>query len=175
MIFVMVILAKPASIYSEIGGAMKAALRNNMTHKLITVGKLVTAGEAYKLMVSSSIRHLPVVDEAGEYIVGMLSDRDLLRSPHSTTPIYELMSAPVRTFDVETPVKKVVQAMIDEKLSAFIVTGKDEIAGIVTSEDMLILLSKVLEEEQSPKWILSEFLVNPIFQRTINMASQAGI
>lgn len=154
---------------------MKATLRNNMTHNLVTINKHATAEEAYKLMVTSWIRHLPVVDDSGEYIVGMLSDRDLLRSPHPKTPIFELMSSPVKTFDVETPVKTVVQAMIDGKVSAFIITGKEEIVGIVTSEDMLILLSKALEEEQSPKWILSEFLVNPIFQRTINMASQAGI
>lgn len=171
----MVIFAESASIYPAIGGAMKAALRNNMTHNLVTINKHATAEEAYKLMITSWIRHLPVVDDSGEYIVGMLSDRDLLRSPHPKTPIYELMSSPVKTFDVETPVKTVVQAMIDGKLSAFIITGKEEIVGIVTSEDMLILLSKALEEEHSPKWILSEFLVNPIFQRTVNMASQAGI
>lgn len=154
---------------------MKATLKNTLTHKLITLGKNVTAEEAYKTMMVNWIRHLPVVDESGEYIVGILSDRDLLRSPHPNTPIYELMSQPVKTFDVETPVNEVVKAMIDEKKSAFIITGKDEIAGIVTSEDMLVLLSKILDEGESPKWILSEFLVNPLFQRTVNMASQAGI
>lgn len=154
---------------------MKAALRNNMTHKLITVNKHVTAHEAYKVMVVNWIRHLPVTDDSGEYIVGMLSDRDLLRSPHPTTPIFELMSAPVKTFDVETPVKKVVQTMIDDKVSAFIITEKEEIVGIVTTEDMLLLLAQVLEDEESPKWILSEFLVNPVFQRAVNMAAQAGI
>lgn len=154
---------------------MKVNLRNNMSQKLITINHSATAGEAYKIMTANWIRHLPVVDESGDYIIGMLSDRDLLRTPNPSTPVKELMSFPVKTFDVETPVQRVVKAMINEKLSAFIITRQDQIAGIVTSEDMLILLSKILDEEESAKWVLSEFLVNPVFQRTVNMASQAGI
>lgn len=154
---------------------MKAALKNNITRKLVTLNKHVHAKEAYNLMTERAIRHLPVTDDTGEYIVGMLSDRDLLRSPHPTTPIYELMSTPVRTFDVDTSIRHVLNAMIEEKISAFIITGKEGVEGIVTTEDMLILLAQVLEDDESPKWILSEFLVNPIFQRTVNMASQAGI
>jgi CBS domain-containing protein len=154
---------------------MKVALKNNISRRLITLNKHALANEAYKLMNERVIRHLPVTDDTGEYIVGMLSDRDLLRSPHPTTPIYELMSTPVRTFDVDTSVREVLNAMIEEKKSAFIVTGKEGIEGIVTIEDMLILLRQVLQDEESPKWILSEFLVNPVFQQTVNMVSQAGI
>lgn len=157
------------------GGSMKAALKNNMTRRLVTLNKHVHANEAYKVMSEGSIRHLPVTDDTGEYIVGMLSDRDLLRSPHPTTPIFELMSTPVRTFDIDTPIRSVLNAMIEEKISAFIITGKEGIEGIVTTEDMLILLAQMLEDEESPKWILGEFLVNPVFQGTVNMASQAGI
>jgi CBS domain-containing protein len=154
---------------------MKTNLRNNMTRNLVTINKHAHAGDAYKIMSAHMIRHLPVVDDTGEFIVGMLSDRDLLRSPHPVTPVYELMSSPVRTFDVETPLRLVVQAMIDEKISAFIITGKEDIMGIVTTEDMLILLSKILQDEDSSKWVLNEFLVNPVFQRAVNMTTQAGI
>jgi len=154
---------------------MKVNLRNHMSQKLISINHSATAAEAYKHMTSNSIRHLPVVDEAGEYIVGMLSDRDLLRAPGARTPVKELMSYPVKTFDVETPLQRVVKTMIKEKLFAFIVTRQDQIEGIVTSEDMLVLLSQILDEEESAKWFLSEFLVNPIFQQTLNMTSQAGI
>lgn len=154
---------------------MKVSLKNNMTENLILIEKHVTASEAYKIMSEHFIRHLPVVDETGEYIVGILSDRDLLRSPHPQTLVQDLMSSPVKTFDVETPVLTVVNAMVDEKKSAFIITGEDKIMGIVTSEDMLMLLSKILSEDTSAKWVLSEFLVNPLFQKTVNMAAQAGI
>lgn len=85
------------------------------------------------------------------------------------------MSSPVRTFDMDTPLKKVVNTMIDEKLSAFIVMKSDEVAGIVTTEDMLLLLSQYLNEEESPKAILGEFLVNPVFQGSMHTLSQAGI
>lgn len=155
---------------------MRPSLKNNMTSNLITISKHATAAEAHKVMMNHWVRHLPVTDDSGDYIVGMLSDRDVLRSPHTGNLIFELMSSPVRTFDVETPVKAVVSAMIDEKISAFIVTENDEVKGIVTSEDMLLLLSKILtESEGSRKWILSDFLVNPVFQRSVDMVAQAGI
>lgn len=154
---------------------MKATLKENMSRSLITIGRNAKCAEAYKLMTEEWIRHLPVLDETGQYVVGMLSDRDLLRSPHPTTPVYELMSSPVQSFDIDTPIRTVVQAMIDDKLSAFMITNKGDIAGIITSEDLLLLLSQLLKEDLNPKWVLSEFLVNPVLQRTVDMASQAGI
>lgn len=154
---------------------MKPELKNNMTHSLVTISKYATASEAYKVMTAEWIRHLPVKDDSQDYIIGILSDRDLLRSPHPTTPVLELMSAPVRSYDISTPVRTVVSSMIEEKLSAFLITNKDEVVGIVTSEDMLLLLSQLLKEDPSAKWILSEFLVNPVLQRSIDLAAQAGI
>ncbi|MDG0816324.1 CBS domain-containing protein [Bdellovibrio svalbardensis] len=154
---------------------MKPELKNNMTHSLITISKNATAAEAYSVMNSEWIRHLPVIEDTTDYIVGIISDRDLLKAPHSTTPIYSLMSSPVRCFDISTPVRTVVKSMIDNKLSAFLITDKSEVAGIVTSEDMLLLLSQLLKDDHSAKWILSEFLVNPVLQRSIDLAAQAGI
>ena len=154
---------------------MNIRLKDNMTRSLITAKKTTSAKEAYQLMQNNWIRHLPVVDDSGEYIIGMLSDRDLLRAPTPEKAIFEMMSAPVRSFDIDTPIRKIVQTMIDDKVSAFIVMKKDEVAGIVTSEDMLLLLAQILNEDSSPKTILSDFLTNPLLQKSMNSLSQAGI
>lgn len=154
---------------------MKALLKDHITRHLVTIDKNATAEDAYKLMTNNWVRHLPVLDSENDLIVGMLSDRDLMRAPTNKKPVYELMSSPVRTFEITTPVKKVVQTMIEDKLSAFLITRNEDVVGIVTTEDMLLLLAQFLTEEESSKWVLGEFLVNPALQSGVNMVSQAGI
>ncbi|MCB0368402.1 MAG: CBS domain-containing protein, partial [Bdellovibrionales bacterium] len=104
-----------------------------------------------------------------------VSDRDLLRAQAETQKVKELMSSPVKTFYIETPVKTIVHAMIEGKVSAFLITKKEEIIGIVTTEDMLLLLSQVLTESNKTELILSQYLSSPLFQQSINMLNQAGI
>lgn len=155
---------------------MKIALKDHMTRKLVTVSKEASAAEALRLMNNYWIRHLPVMDETEEFIVGMLSERDLLRAPSNATPVAELMSSPIRTFPYETPVKAVVDAMIEEKVSAFLITKDDEIVGIITSEDMLVLLDQILKKDETDApWVLSDLFVNPLLQRTAYLVGQAGI
>ncbi|ASD62670.1 CBS domain-containing protein [Bdellovibrio bacteriovorus] len=156
---------------------MKIALKDHMTRKLITVSKDATASEALRLMTNYWIRHLPVMDEEEDYIVGMLSERDLLRSPHAETPVGKLMSSPLKTFPIEAPMKAVVDAMIEEKVSAFLITKDDEVVGIVTSEDMLVLLDQILKKDESSDapWVLGDLFSNPLLQRTAYLVGQAGV
>lgn len=146
---------------------MNPNLANNMTHKLVTANENMSAYGALTLMKSRGIRHLPVVDEQGDFIVGMLSDRDLVRLDKSDIPVAKIMSTPILSFDVNAPILNVTNAMIEQKVSAFLVTKEGEVEGIVTSEDLLLLLSEMLAQQPSAKWILSEFLVNPKFQNKI--------
>ena len=154
---------------------MKLALKDHMTRKLITINKDSTVAEAYRLMKNFWIRHLPVLDQEEEFIVGMISERDLLAAPSADTAVSQVMSNPIKTFPIETPVKSVVSAMIDEKLSAFLITKDDEIVGIVTSEDMLVLLKEVLKEDDTTQWSLSEIFINPALQRAAYIVGQTGI
>ena len=76
------------------------------------------------------------------------------------------MSWPVETVEMNAPVRQLAEGMIDEKISAFLVTksGSDaEVVGIVTSEDLLRLLAKILKDE-SKKSNFSAFPYNPIVQ-----------
>lgn len=151
------------------------ALKDHMTRELITVERNATITEAHRLMTNYWIRHLPVVDEAEEFIIGMISERDLLSATAADAPVEEVMTSPLRTFSVDTPVRTVVDAMIEEKVSAFLITKEEEVVGIVTSEDMLILLDQLLKQEGGKGWDLSELLVNPALQRAAYIVGQAGI
>lgn len=154
---------------------MKPTLKENMTHSLITIKESALVSEAQRLMLSEWIRHLLVTNVNGDSVVGILSDRDLLRAPSLHTSVGELMSTPVRCYDVNTPLRNVAQAMIDNKMSAFLITDGSSVAGIITSEDLLLLLAKMLKDEPSPKWVLSELMVNPVIQKAVDMTAQAGI
>lgn len=154
---------------------MKVLLKNQITRNLTCIAEEAQVFEAKQLMKNNWIRHLPVTDLNGEYVVGMISDRDLLRAKNEEQKIKDLMSSPVKTYDIETPVKTIVHAMIESKVSAFLITKKEEIIGIVTTEDMLLLLSQTLTEANKTELILSQYLANPVFQGSINLLNQAGI
>lgn len=157
------------------GGYMKVLLKNQITRNLTCIVEEAQVFEAKQLMKNNWIRHLPVTDQNGEYVVGMISDRDLLRAKNEEQKIKDLMSSPVKTYDIETPVKTIVHAMIESKVSAFLITKKEEIIGIVTTEDMLLLLSQTLTEANKTELILSQYLANPVIQGSINLLNQAGI
>ena len=154
---------------------MKVLLKNQITRKLTCINQDTTVAESKKIMKNNWIRHLPVADTSGEYVIGMVSDRDLLRATSEEQKAAELMSSPVKTYDIETPVKTIVHAMIEAKMSAFLITKKDDIVGIVTTEDMLLLLSQVLTETNKTEMILSQYIASPLFQQSVNMLNQAGI
>lgn len=152
------------------------ALKDHMTRRLITINSNESAAEALRLMKNFWIRHLPVLDEEENYIVGMLSERDILSASSKDAQVKTLMSTPIRTFDIETPLKNVVESMIEEKISAYLITKKEEIVGIITSEDMLLFLDQILtENDENPSWVLGDLLSSPTLQKAAYLVGQAGV
>lgn len=149
-----------------------------MTRNLVTIQSSGVLDEAFGLMQSNKIRHLPVVDELGD-VVGILSDRDLQRamlpehdkdSPREISfkfdpgfSVRDFMSWPVQTVTEETPILVVAQKMLEEKISAFLVEDSSgEVQGIITTDDLLRVLISLLEQGPSGailtlKGILGEY------------------
>ena len=152
------------------------ALKDHMTRKLVTIHSNESSAEALRLMKNFWIRHLPVLDEEENYIIGMLSERDILSPSAKDTPVKAIMSTPIRTFDIETPLKNVVESMIEEKISAYLITKNDEVVGIITSEDMLLFLDQILtEKDENPSWVLGDLLSSPTLQKAAYLVGQAGV
>lgn len=162
-----------------------------MTNKLITTHENESLANAYRLMQVNNIRHLPVINRSDE-VVGILSDRDLLRALKTqiihqpgfkvedakfdpTEIVYEYMSSPVKTFDKKTPIDQVVQAMINDKISCYLISDGQDIVGIVSSENFLHLLLHYLRNEKTTAWSLEKILTAPWVQSASNSLSQAGI
>lgn len=112
-----------------------------MTAKVVTIRQTSTVREALKLLAELDVRHLPVVDEH-EGLVGMISDRDLLRLRRSSEvlgqAVSEVMSADVLVVTPTTHVDEIIDLMTENRIGALPVVDADQqIAGIVSYVDVL--------------------------------------
>ncbi len=152
-------------------------LTETMTKNLITIGWNRSLEEASRLMDNNRIRHLPVVDESG-MVVGILSNRDVSRALDPSRPdaldeltVADRMTWPALTVHEEMPIYQVAEGMVDEKVSAFLVTRDKLVVGIVTSEDLMRLLAKLTKPQGTKK----DFLYSPVLKEAMQELQMAGI
>lgn len=139
--------------------------RSLMSKRIIKIRSDVPIQVAYEEMKEHGIRHLPVTDQTGK-LVGILSDRDVQRAvnlkmineieqemtfnPHDTVEDY--MSWPVQTVDENISVKEITKMMIEQKVSAMVVSGPNQyIKGIITTEDLLKYLLELVGSSDSTR------------------------
>ena len=140
-------------------------IKSIMSKKPISIAAHQTMLEAAQIMSERNIRHLLVKDQH-QKTVGILSDHDVSKAIHSgttdhnsvvytlnnTKKVSDFMNWPVCVVSEESSIKFVVQEMLQQKISAFIVENKNkETTGIVTSEDLLKYLYRLLENEEFNK------------------------
>ena len=135
-------------------------VRDIMTTELTTLEADAKLLDAALLMRSSGFRHLPVVKEGK--LVGLISDRDVHRASPSmfsditpeeynrlfeTTPIEKVMAKEPVSVTPDSPIAEVVRLMHQHKYGSVpVVDSSGNLAGIVTTTDMLRILSELLEE-----------------------------
>jgi len=128
-----------------------------MTQKLITATAEMSVVQAFLLMRSHRVRHIPVVE--GENLVGIISDRDLRRPRWAEnlddwTSCYQLDDAhtvaDVMTRNPETvrasdAVLRAVRIFRERRYGALPVLNKDgELVGILSAQDLLGALEECL-------------------------------
>src|SRR5687768_15893175 len=135
---------------------MKITAKQTMTADLDTAYMMDNLGSTYERMTREKIRHLPVLDDSGT-VVGIISDRDFKRAMwpvesagdnyktkdpvfKSSAVVSDYMSGPVKNVDYKTDLVEVAKLMVEEKISAVLVTQGAELIGIVTHEDLLKVL-----------------------------------
>jgi acetoin utilization protein AcuB len=147
-----------------------------MTENLVTIKAESPITMALELMNSKSIRHLPVVDDRNK-IVGILSDRDVQRAMsvkkinqfqqqiHLDAEILveDFMSWPVYSVNETTPIVRVAEEMLSQKVSSFLVEDNaGKIKGIITTDDMLkVLIMEAQDEKQDVMKSLSYYFTGP--------------
>lgn len=112
-----------------------------MTTAVITMKPEDTLDAADAEMKLAGIRHIPVVDDRN-HLVGILSDRDILRELHrrgsKKLSVREIMTKRVHTIREGAPAHEAARIMLEHKISAVPVVGRDQqLVGVVTETDFL--------------------------------------
>jgi CBS domain-containing protein len=110
-----------------------------MTTALTTIHPEEPVDSADLEMKLAAIRHIPVVGPKNR-LVGILSDRDLLRSVRNPKGrfISDIMTRRVHTVRASDPARRAVDLLLEHKIGCVPVLGEeDELVGIVTETDFL--------------------------------------
>lgn len=130
-----------------------------MTKTVHCISPTDTLEHAWQLMQRHRVRHLPVT--WGEKLTGILSDRDLLAFSSRGVggelvfpahPVSDAMTTKPFTALHDATVSALARLMLDARIDCVpIVTRGDELIGLVTSFDLLELLSDpVLHSDRVP-------------------------
>ena len=121
-----------------------------MTSPVVTLTPQSAVIEALKLFQARQFRHVPVVSSEG-FLVGMISDRDILRHIGGLTKHYEeqkglhdtndlierLMQTHVLTASVDTDVRYIARLFVEQRIGAMPIVKDGELIGIITRSDIL--------------------------------------
>jgi len=113
---------------------------------LVIITPAATVDEARRAMAVHSIRHLPVLDEAGA-LVGLVSQTDVLVAGNSGARLVsDIMVREIDTVDERSNVRHVALLMFRRKRSCLPVTRDGELRGIVTDADFLGVAITLMEQ-----------------------------
>ena len=96
--------------------------------------------EVKNLMSEKGIRHVPIVENHN--VIGMISDRDLLKVDLSSTFSFlkaeDVMSTVLIVAHEETPLAHIARVLLEEKLSCLpIIDSHHKLVGIISRTDIL--------------------------------------
>ena len=134
-------------------------VRDYMTTDLMTVQETDTLLDATMFFVRSTFRHLPVIRE--KQLVGIITERDVKQyapsvlsglSPDEyntimeTTPISRVMTRNPLTVQPDQSVLDAAKLLYAKRLGCLPVVQDGELVGIITTTDMLKVLTHILEK-----------------------------
>lgn len=117
-----------------------------MSTALITVNVNEPLKEAHAEMELGVVRHLPVIDDRGR-LVGVLSDRDLLRAVASKKPqrVADIMTRDMVTTRPDAKADTAATMMLEHKISSVLVVDDNStLVGMVTQTDYVELARRAL-------------------------------
>lgn len=118
------------------------------------------AEDAFTILKRERIRHLLVMNEAGE-LLGVVTDRDLRRPDwggrvlsmrdmyllSDELRVYDMMTEEVVTVTPDTPTADAARMMVEGKFDCLPVVADGEVVGIITSSDLLAALVHEVEPD----------------------------
>lgn len=119
-----------------------------MTAPVHTLPENASLARAREFLQTRKVRHIPVVGEDGR-IIGMISDRDLLREavsdaiasdakPLTGRVVSQLVHTRILTASEDTTIHQIARVMVEERVGSVpILNGSQSVVGIITRSDLL--------------------------------------
>lgn len=135
-------------------------VRDYMTRNVTTLADDAKLLDAALMIRRTGKRHVPIISAENGKVVGIISDRDILRLTPSIlsgdtteeeynrvfedTPITQAMTKNPLSITPDAPVAEAVQMLYSKKIGAVLAMEDGDLKGILTVSDMLGLLSELL-------------------------------
>lgn len=144
MVWLVGLGGKPGTTRESSGVMHTLTVADMMTTKLKTLHMDESVKDADWDMVIGGFRHIPVIDR-DHRLVGMVSDRDVLRRHEATTSIVSVMTRDVHAVLPNVPALEACEHLLMSKQSALpVVDSNRTLLGIVTTTDFLELARRAL-------------------------------
>jgi CBS domain-containing protein len=136
---------------------MELKVKDLMSKDVTTLKRNERLTLADDLMNLGRIRHLPVVDDEGETLIGIVTQRDLFRGAlaqsigygaHArrklldTLVVKEVMTTDPTTTTPETPLADAARVLMEQKIGCLPVVENGHLVGILTEGDFVSLYAR---------------------------------
>ena len=137
-------------------------VRDIMPKKMVTISESDRLSTVEDIMTLGRVRHMPVVH--GGKLVGVVSERDLLRASLSTltefgteerraflhvVEIGRVMSSPAVTIGPMASVEEAARQMAEQKIGCLPVVDGEILLGLITETDVLRYFAGLEPEEEA--------------------------
>lgn len=113
---------------------MKTA-KDIMTKEVITVKTSTTKEELAKILARNKISGVPVMDEEGCCVVGVVTEADLLQKCGAT--VGEIMTKEVISVCPDTPIEEIAKILAEKGIKRVPVMKEGKLVGIVSRADIV--------------------------------------
>jgi acetoin utilization protein AcuB len=164
-------------------------VRDAMTRDVVTLEPEASVGQALGICRERNIRHIPIVREGR--LVGIVSDRDLrdVSPPRGSADqentlgwarVGDIMTREVATAHPLDTIEHAAQRIYEQKIGCLPVVDDGELAGIITSSDMMRTLIELVGAHGTGSWVEVEVANEPgmlanvtdvIREKRVNIAS----
>ena len=150
---------------SDPGEDKDMKVKDLMQTDIVTLQTNDTLDIAEDIMSLGRLRHLPVV-QVGNRLVGMVSQRDLLRASLSSAlnvsaykrqqwlekiAVRDVMSKGVVSVEADADIKDALDVLLGEKFGCLPVVEAKKLVGVLTETDLLEYLQRLLQEGKDKK------------------------
>ncbi len=117
-----------------------------MSKQVISLKSDDTVADAWQLFQQYGFHHLPIIDKDGT-VLAMLSDRDILQGPGTSTNInqeniMQFATLQVFCFSPDTDIRQATRILYEYDLGALpVVSTQHEVLGIVSRTDIMKIVS----------------------------------